>query len=320
MHVRQATRLLIALMDGIICSFGMLVKDEFLWYDNPRNPDTEGLLMKKRLWIIAVMLCVMLCGASAEEAAKNIVVYFQDGSKVLLPAEIAADEQKLADYCSKCFPGRLYTTDGDADALRFDAALSADLAKEYYGEISLSVPARLVQLGMLESTVITAYGDELTVPTHGLKFADGVDAGHLIAYVYAPRTGEASVRANEGSKGEVILKAKAGSLVAVLQYDGGNYTKILLDGLEGYIRTDCLVFRTGKEDPLGKGVLHIDGNKDGTKSVTVRADAATSYAKVGAWKSGSEVTVHRIDGDWYLVEQDGWTGHVQRQYVTLIQN
>ena len=32
MHGRQATRLLIALMDGIICPFAALVKEEFLWY------------------------------------------------------------------------------------------------------------------------------------------------------------------------------------------------------------------------------------------------------------------------------------------------
>ncbi len=32
MHDRQATRLLIALLDGIICLFAALVKEEFLWY------------------------------------------------------------------------------------------------------------------------------------------------------------------------------------------------------------------------------------------------------------------------------------------------
>ena len=32
MHDRQATRLLIALMNGIICPFAALVKAEFLWY------------------------------------------------------------------------------------------------------------------------------------------------------------------------------------------------------------------------------------------------------------------------------------------------
>ena len=32
MHDRQVTRLLIALMNGIICPFAALVKAEFLWY------------------------------------------------------------------------------------------------------------------------------------------------------------------------------------------------------------------------------------------------------------------------------------------------
>ena len=37
MRIRQATRLLIALMDGIICPFAALVKAEFLCYDNQEN-------------------------------------------------------------------------------------------------------------------------------------------------------------------------------------------------------------------------------------------------------------------------------------------
>lgn len=275
--------------------------------------------MKK--WLMLALVCLLAAGfAMAEEAPDNVTVYFQDGSMVLLPAEIANDEEALAAYCAQYFPGRLYTTDSDADALNFDATISEAWARERYGEDSRAMLARLVQLGLTESTVVTAQGDEVIVPSYHLKFADDVDAAHLLGYVYAPRTGEATVRETEGSKGEVVVKAQAGKLVAVLQYDGGNYTRILYDGMEGYIRTDCLIFHNGKDEPLGMGILHIDGVKDGSKTVTIRADRSTGKAKIAAWETGASVIVHEEENGWYTVERDGWVGYVQSQYVTLIQD
>ena len=275
--------------------------------------------MKK--WLMIVLAFMMLTGfAFAGEAQENVVIYFQDGSMVLLPAEIANDPQALADYCAKYFPGRLYTSDGDSDALDFDATLSEEWTKAHYGEGRRALLVRLVKLGLTESIVITSQGDEVTVPTQYLKFADNVDADRLLGVVYAPRTGEASIRENEGGSAKVIEKGKSGKVVAILEYNGGNFTKIRYeDDVEGYIRTDCLLFHNGKEAPLGTGILHIDGVKDGSKSVSIYAEATTSKAKIGAWKTGSEVIVHGSDGKWYEIEMDGWCGYVQSQYLTLIQ-
>ena len=274
--------------------------------------------MKK--WLMTALACLMLVGvAFAEEAPANVVVYFQDGSMVLLPAEIANDAEALAAYCEQYFPGRLYTTDGDSAALDFDATLSEEWTKAQYGEGSRALLARLVKLGLTETTVITSQGDEVTVPSHYLKFADDVDAQHLLGIVFAPRTGEASIRETEGGSAKVIEKGKSGKLVAILQYAGGNYTKILYDGIEGYIRTDCLIFHDGKQAPLGTGILHMDGSKDGSKSVTIRADRSASKAKIAAWETGTSVIVHEEENGWYTVEKDGWVGYVQSQYLTLIQ-
>ena len=276
-------------------------------------------MMKK--WLMIALAFAMLTGfAVAEEAPAHVTVYFQDGAMVLLPAEIAGDPQALADYCAQYFPGRLYTTDGDADALKFDATLSEEWTKEHYGQNSRALLVRLVKLGLTESTVITAQGEEVTVPTHYLKFADNVDAAHLLGTVYAPRTGEASIRETEGGSAKVIEKGKSGRVVAILEYDGGNFTRIRYeDGVEGYIRTDCLLFHNGKDAPLGVGILHIDGAKDGSRNVSVYADTATSKARIATWKTGTEVIVHSGDGKWYMVELDGWYGCVQSQYLTLIQ-
>lgn len=276
--------------------------------------------MKK--WLMLALACMMLTAfaAYAEEAPAKVVVYFQDGSMVLLPAEIANDAQALADYCSQYFPGRLYTMDGDSDALDFDATLSEEWTKAHYGENSRALLVRLVKLGLTETTVVTSQGDEVTVPSHYLKFADGIDAAHLLGIVYAPRTGEATIREKEGGSAKVIEKGKTGRVVAILEYNGGNFTKILYDGVEGYIRTDCLIFHDGKEAPLGTGILHVNGAKDGSKTVTIRADRSTAKAKIDAWQTGASVIVHDEEKGWYTVERDGWVGYVQSQYLTLIQD
>lgn len=273
-------------------------------------------MMKK--WLAAALaLLILTAFAFAEEAAETVVVYFQDGSMVLLPTEIANDPQALADYCDTYFPGRLYTQDADSDALDFDATLSEEWTTAQYGEGSRALLVRLVKLGLNETTVVTSQGDEVTVPSHYLKFADGVDAEHLLGVVYAPRTGEASLREEGGGSAKVIETAKSGRIVAVLEYTGGNFTKVLYDGVEGYLRTDCLLFHNGNTPAIGSGVLSVKGNTDGEDDVTIRAEASTSKAKIGAWPTGTAVTVHAKDSGWYIVEYDGWYGWVQEQYLTL---
>ena len=271
--------------------------------------------MKKLLMITLACLVLMFC-ACAEETQQNVIVYFQDGSMVLLPAEIANDPQALADYCSRYFPGRLYTSDSDSDALDFDATISADWVASREGEGSRPLLARLVKLGLTETTVITSLGEEVNVPTHYLKFADGVDGDHLLGIVYAPRTGEATIRETEGGSAKVIGKGKSGKVVAIMEYNGGTFTKIRYeDDVVGYIRTDCLLFHNGKDTTVGSGTLHNKGNVDGSEDVTVYAEATASKAKPAAGPTGTKVIIHTLTKGWYAVEADGWYGWVQEQYL-----
>lgn len=269
--------------------------------------------MKK--WLRYAMLTLMVLFAfsvSAEEAQS--IVYFNDGSMVMLPASLSSDPEKLEEYCNTYFPGRGYSFDESAGD--YDALLSEVWTSARYGEGSRAVGVQLESIGIVESTV-TLSGQTLTVPTKYLTFGGNEDASHRIGVVYAPRSGEASLREEEGGSAKVIDKAKTGRIVAVLQYDGGTYTKILYDGVEGYIRTDCLIFFSGEETALGSGVIHIKGATDGAKTVTLRATASSSQAKVTALNTGAAVTVYEKDGDWYAVEADGWYGYVQDQYLKM---
>ena len=263
--------------------------------------------------VLLLLLAVMLTLPAAAE--NTSIVYFNDGSLVMIPAEIANDPAQLSEYCNTYFPGRGYSF--DAAAGDYDAVLSEEWAVSQFGEGSRAMGVQLVKLGLTECTVKTAQGDEIVVPSRCLKFSDQTDADHLLGVVYAPRSGEASLRESEGGSAKVIKQAKSGRIVVILQYDAGNFTKISYDGVEGYIRTDCLIFFDGQVAPMGNGILHVKNKMDGSANVTVRADESTSAAKVAAWPAGMNVIVHSGNSKWYLVEYDGWCGHVQAQYLNV---
>lgn len=244
-------------------------------------------------------------------------IYFADGSRVLLPDSIARDEQVLSEYCSKYFPGRLYTADENSALLDFDAVLSAEGAAALYGDAAYALNVSLVRLGLYRTTVITAKGpEEVEVPTAQLIFGDNADADKRIAVVYAPKGGEASLRETASQKGTLITMAKAGRIVGV-QEVGATFTKILYDGVEGYIRTDCLNFHAGDKAPLGSGILHIKGNVDSTGDISLRNATSNAKAKVISLMTGTVVNVYETSGDWYGVEYDGWYGFVQKQYLNM---
>lgn len=276
--------------------------------------------MKNWLKIAALMMCLMLSAAFAEETAENVVVYFNDGAKVLLPAEIANDDAKLAEYCDKYFPGRMYSKDAETAAYTFDASVSEKWMKETYGEDSHAISVRMVKLGVYTSLVATTKGEELTVPTAELTIRGFGDKAHQVAVISAPRTGTASLRDKASGNGKVIDKCAAGKVVAVLEYVNGTYSKILYGEEEGYIRTDCLIFQDTAKAPVGTGVVHVKDAVDGKSDVTVRNTASKSTSKVAAVPTGTEVCVHGMEGDWYIVEGDGWLGYIHKQNLKMTEN
>lgn len=277
--------------------------------------------MKNWLKLALVLLGLMSMVAApafAEDAAEEkVIIYFQDGSKVLLPADIANDPEKLSNYCDTYFPGRAYTRDENAATFNYDSTISEAWAVSQYGEGSRAMSVRLVRLGLYTSVVATTQGEELTVPTRELTVRGFDDLKHHIGIVSAPRTGEASLRETASGSGTLVATCKAGRVVAVLEYTNASFTKILYDGEEGYIRTDCLIFDDGSKAPMGTGTLHVKGATDGKSTVTVRATASTSTAKVASLATGTVVTVYEKQGSWYAVESDGWYGFVQDQYLNM---
>ena len=161
----------------------------------------------------------------------------------------------------------------NANALGFlpgnDAGLNAEAlqaAVDLGGEIFVEAA------GVYDLSETVRIGDNTA-----LVFADGVDAEHLIAVIYAPRSGSAALRDKAASNGKKLEACATGRIVPVLEY-GKEFTRIRYEGQEGWVMTDALVFFRGGESPLGTGVLHMKGKTDGKDSVNVRTSASSSSA------------------------------------------
>jgi len=243
------------------------------------------------------------------------LVYFEDGGYVKLHDLIVYDAEALAAYCNQYFPGRAYSFNVFAPAFEGDAEIMKEWMVAQYGEGNGALPVKLVTLG-LQYSVVATRDEELTVPTEYLDFDGDTSVKHRVGAVLAPRTGEASLRDQATGSAKVIKMCKAGRLVAVLE-TGSTYSKIRYDGVEGYIRTDCLAYPEKTANPLGEGIIHVKGATDGKTRVAARCTASTSSVMVSEWATGTSVKVYTKQGSWYAVEKDGWFGYVQQQYLTI---
>lgn len=275
------------------------------------------LRLKRMLALLLAAVMIPAALAMGEEAVQEqVIIYFQDGSRVRIPAGIANDEQALKDYCSTYFPGRAYTKT-KTDGFSFDTTIAEELAVSRYGEGTRALSVRLVKLGLHTTVVANLQSEELTVPTRFLTIRGNSDMAHHVAIISAPRTGEASLRDQADGSSKVIATCKAGRIVAVLAYTNASLTKILYDGQEGYIRTDCLIFDDGQTPPMGTAVVHIKNVTDGKSTVPVRAGASKSTAKVADLSTGTEVLAHGLEEGWYAIEFDGWYGYIPAENLRM---
>lgn len=176
-----------------------------------------------------------------------------------------------------------------------------------------AVQIGLVQLGAYTS-VIEHEGRELTVLTAELQFSTDVPDGKRLASILAPRTGRCYLRAKASSKGDVIGKCKAGTVVQVVKY-GKNYCQIVYEGQVGYVQTACLTFLDPSADVLGTTVLTYNGRATGAAQVPIRNTASNDSCIIVKLRSGTEVTVMSKAGKWYEIAYEGLHGFVHENFM-----
>ena len=176
-----------------------------------------------------------------------------------------------------------------------------------------TVQIGLVQLGAFTTTV-KHEGREIEVPTSELQFSTDVPEGKRIASILAPRTGRCYLRAKASSKGDVIDKCKAGTVVQVVKY-GKSYCQIVYEDQVGYVQTACLTFLDPSAEVMGTTVLTYKGRATGSAQVPVRNTASNDSCIIVKLRSGTEVTVIAKSGKWYEVAFQGMHGFVHENFM-----
>ena len=176
-----------------------------------------------------------------------------------------------------------------------------------------TVQIGLVQLGAFTTTV-KHEGREIEVPTSELQFSTDVPEGKQIASILAPRTGRCYLRAKASSKGDVIDKCKAGTVVQVVKY-GKSYCQIVYEDQIGYVQTACLTFLDPSAEVMGTTVLTYNGRATGSAQIPVRNTASNDSCIIVKLRSGTEVTVIAKSGKWYEVAFQGMHGFVHENFM-----
>lgn len=134
----------------------------------------------------------------------------------------------------------------------------------------------------------------------------------LVAFVYAPNSGKASLREAADNNSKVLAQCTTGTVVTVLEI-GKTHSKVDVDGQTGYLRNDCLGYSAVKEEQVLTGTLVGGGN------INVRGGADKDSYRIGQWPSGTQVTIYGVSGSWCEVEFDGVHGWVATKYVVANQ-
>ena len=165
----------------------------------------------------------------------------------------------------------------------------------------------------------------MTVPAHADTLTDTAktDATSEESILYTEGWNQRAA-ANVESYANIRVSASADSETAgvllpghavVVEGQKGDWSKVSSGGIEGYIRSDLLVF--GEE-----ARVHYQNMCDFTGTVTasslrVRNQPSLDAATIGSLGNNSKVSVEGTEGDWYKINYNGSTAYVHSDYVSL---
>lgn len=251
--------------------------------------------------------------------AATVSYKLPSGRTVRIPEALLDDETELYKYL-----WNHYTTDmrggtkANKDAIRA-AAEAVNRSTVFSVDCRLSdgsyCPAVIGELGTQWCTVTVA-GHERMIPTTDLRWSTSAPDDAVMATVYAPKSGKASMYNKPSTKGKVIKKAVAGKLVLVI-IKGEQFSRVWYDGQIGYMQNKTLQF-TGVNTDGVNSLLSLKGKTNGRAKVNVRQTPKANGRKVCAYPTGTEVTVLSVEGSWAEIDVRGYHGYVQTKFLTNV--
>lgn len=225
-------------------------------------------------------------------AVKNVQI--DDGSTIDVPEALWEDKAALFRYLAQEMPGYTFSAIEGSDVIHKEKG-NGD------GGSGLSDWERLQQAA--ERAALALNLDENGLPR---------------ALVYAPKTGQASLRDKPSGKGKVIEKYKDGTIVSVVEV-GDKFTQVIVDGKAGYIINSALEMLDPEQRPLGTGIIHYKGKTTGRNQINVRCDASSKARRIDTLPTGTEVIVWTVSEDekWYEVQANDMRVYIEAQYLEI---
>ena len=179
------------------------------------------------------------------------------------------------------------------------------------GEVGVTVE----YAGAMMSKVIRGEESWL-VPTRDLILTGSEPHAPKVAIVTAKKGTALKDGAGKAIPGHKGIRPNA--LVLVLEA-GEDSVYAWWDNTFGYLTPADITLLDAEPEGFATGVIAMNGNTSGTRTVAVHRNPKANSDKLDSWKTGTPVCVAEKKGDFYLLEAKGFRGWVHAKYVILDQ-
>lgn len=170
-------------------------------------------------------------------------------------------------------------------------------------------------------SVIVYNKEKLAVPTADLRWDTSAEADEMLAVIKAHKSGKASLRDKASTKGNVIKKVTTNRIVLVME-KGKKFTKVLCDGMVGYIINTALTYYPvggideGEAEPQ-PGWVSFRGKLKSRNTVNIRQNGKNGSRILTDFIAGTPIMVFSQDEKWSEIDVGGYRAYILNEYVTL---
>ncbi len=127
--------------------------------------------------------------------------------------------------------------------------------------------------------------------------------------IYAKATTTVNVRSSDSEQADKVDKVTGGTKVEVLEQRVNGWTKVKVNGKEGYIKSEFLTVITvvNAGDSIGQVTA--------TSNVNVRAAASQDAERLGLLTGGTTVELLENLGEWSKINYNGQVGYVKSEFL-----
>ena len=127
--------------------------------------------------------------------------------------------------------------------------------------------------------------------------------------VYAKATTTVNMRSSDSQQADKVDKVSTGTQVEVLEQRVNGWSKVSVNGKEGFIKSEYLqlISTVNSADAIGT-VTAIE-------NVNVRAAATTNSDRLGVLPGGTMVDLLAREGEWCKINYNGQAGYVKAEFL-----